>query len=459
MTARVLIVDDILANVKLLEARLTAEYFEVITATNGHDALEICAQGHCDIVLLDVMMPGIDGFEVCRRLKKDPKTAFVPVIMVTALDQASDRVAGLEAGADDFLTKPVNDIALITRVKSLVRLKMLTDELSMRTSTTRELGLDEVQFLADVDRKQRGKVLLVDDRRSSYERIANALSTENDVTLERDPQEALFRAADSDFELAIVNIGLEDYDALRLCSQLRSLERTRLLPILLIIEAEDESRLLRGLDIGVNDYLQRPIDKNEMRARVRTQIRRKRFTDKLRDSVHQTVEMAVTDALTGLHNRRYLEGHLSTLVEQSASRRKALSLVIVDIDFFKKINDTFGHDAGDEVLREFARRIRKNIRGIDLACRYGGEEFVIVMPETDAALAYMVAERLRQRVASEPFMIGGGAEAIDVTISSGLASLEASSDTPQTLLKRADEALYSAKRTGRNKVVTDAQAA
>src|ERR1700731_3958241 len=123
MTARILVVDDVLPNIKLLEARLTAEYFDVLTATHGLDALEICARGQCDIVLLDVMMPGMDGFETCRRLKANPRTAHVPVIIITALDQPSARVAGLEAGADDFLTKPVNDIALITRVRSLVRLK------------------------------------------------------------------------------------------------------------------------------------------------------------------------------------------------------------------------------------------------------------------------------------------------------------------------------------------------
>lgn len=459
MTARVLIVDDILANIKLLKARLTAEYFEVVTATNGHDALKICSEGHCDIVLLDVMMPGIDGFEVCRRLKSDPKTAFLPVIMVTALDQASDRVKGLEAGADDFLTKPVNDIALLTRVKSLVRLKMLTDELSIRSSTTRDLGLNNNDILKEVDSGRRGKILLVDDRRSSYERVANALSVENDVDLERDAQEALFRAADFPYELIIVSMAVANFDPLRLCSQLRGLERTRLVPILLIVDAEDESRLLRGLDIGVNDYLQRPIDRNEMRARVRTQVRRKRFTDHLRDSMHQTMEMAVTDALTGLNNRRYLETHLASLVDQSIARRKALSLVIVDIDFFKKINDTYGHDVGDEVLVEFAARIRKNIRGIDLACRYGGEEFVIVMPETDNALAYMVAERLRQRIAAEPFMVSGGATALDVTISLGLSEISVGGDTPATLMKRADEALYEAKRSGRNRVVIESKAA
>src|SRR5262245_21761922 len=132
MSARVLVVDDIAANVRLLEARLSAEYFDVDTAMNGRDALAICEHGECDIVLLDVMMPDMNGFEVCQRLKTNPATHHIPVVMVTALDQPSDRVKGLESGADDFLTKPVSDVALIARVRSLTRLKMVTDELRMR---------------------------------------------------------------------------------------------------------------------------------------------------------------------------------------------------------------------------------------------------------------------------------------------------------------------------------------
>jgi len=456
MTARVLVVDDILANTKLLEARLTAEYFEVETATNGVDALEICQKGQCDIVLLDVMMPGMDGFEVCRRLKADPSTVHIPVIMITALDQPADRVQGLEAGADDFLTKPVNDIALITRVRSLVRLKMLTDELRMRAMTGRDIGMDEVNAAADFSKKGRGKVLLVDDRRSSYERLAAMLASQHDVTVETDPQEALFRAAEGSFELVVVSLALANFDGLRLCSQLRSLERTRMVPILLLTEPEDNARLLRGLDLGVNDYVVRPVDRNELLARVRTQVRRKRYTEHLRDNVQQTMELAITDALTGLHNRRYLESHLATLVDQAGQRGKTLAVLMIDLDYFKAVNDNYGHDAGDDVLREFARRLRKNVRGVDLACRFGGEEFVVVMPETDLSLAYSVAERLRQRVAGEPFLVCSGAKSIDVTISVGLAMMYRADDTPETILKRADEALYAAKRDGRNRVVSDA---
>ena len=456
MTARVLVVDDILTNVKLLETRLVAEYFEVLTATNGPEALDICLRGQCDIVLLDVMMPGMDGFEVCRRIKSDPRTMHIPVIMVTALDQQADRVRGLEAGADDFLTKPVNDVALITRVKSLVRLKLLTDELTMRMATGNELGFDDPELIAHRIHGEDGRILLVDDRPSSYERIAKVLRPKYNVDIETDPQESIFQIADNGYDLVIVNLGLRDFDALRLCSQIRSLDRVRLTPILVIVDPEENAKLLRSLELGVNDYLMRPVDGNELLARVRTQIRKKRFASYLRDNVQQTIEMAMTDGLTGLHNRRYLENHLATLANQASSRGKPLSLLLIDIDFFKSINDNFGHSAGDDVLREFAMRIRSNIRGIDLASRYGGEEFVVVMPETDAALAYMVAERIRQRVAGEPFEICDGERSIEVTISIGVASLQRDGDSPEKLLERADQALYAAKRDGRNRVVADA---
>src|SRR5262249_20047522 len=166
-----------------------------------------------------------------------------------------------------------------------------------------------------------------------------------------------FHAAEADYDLVIVSLGLENFDGLRLCSQVRSLDRTRNMPILVIAEAEDNARLLRGLEIGINDYLLRPIDRNELLARVRTQVRKKRFTVRLRDTVQMSIEMAITDSLTGLHNRRYMESHLSALVDQAHARGKPLALLVIDIDFFKAINDTHGHDAGDDVLREFAIRL------------------------------------------------------------------------------------------------------
>jgi two-component system cell cycle response regulator len=402
------------------------------------------------------MMPEMDGFEVCRRLKADPATHHIPVVMVTALDQPADRVRGLEAGADDFLTKPVAEIALIARVRSLVRLKLVCDELRMRAHTSREIGIHDSLADAMAETGRNGRILVVDDRRSSYERIAATLTTEHAVDVEPDPHEALFHAAEGGYDVMIVSLALENFDALRLCSQVRSLERTRNLPVLVLAEPEDNARLLRGLEIGINDYLVRPIDRNEMLARVRTQVRRKRYSERLRENVQLSMEMAVTDGLTGLHNRRYMETHLATLVEQAAGRGKPLSVLVLDIDYFKAINDGFGHDSGDDVLRDFATRIRKSIRGIDLACRFGGEEFVVVMPETDLGVAGMVAERLRRRIAGEPFLVAQGSKSIDVTISIGLAGLGAADDSAAALLRRADQALYRAKRDGRNRVVAAA---
>ncbi len=456
MTARVLVVDDVLANVKLLEARLTAEYFDVVTAMTGVEALEICQMGGVDIVLLDVMMPGMDGFEVCRRLKQNLATHFIPVIMVTALDQPSDMVKGLEAGADDFLTKPVNDISLITRVKSQIRIKTLIDELRMRAATGEEMGINDEIDLVVRQPIRDGRILIVDDRISSYERIFETLSQDHSVDVETDPQQAVFICAEGDYELVIVSLGLKETDGLRLCSQIRSLERTRHLPIMVISDPSDSARLLRGLEMGINDYVLRPVDKNELFARVRTQIRRKRYTDKLRDSFQHNLEMAVTDPLTGLHNRRYMENHLNTLVDKAKAEDKPLTLLLLDIDFFKAVNDTHGHEAGDDVLREFSVRLRSNVRGIDLLCRYGGEEFVVVMPETNMALAYMIAERVRQQIAGEIFVVRGGEKSLEITVSIGIASLDSEDDTPALILRRADEALYAAKRDGRNRVVADA---
>jgi two-component system, cell cycle response regulator len=307
MTARVLVVDDILANVRLLEAKLTAEYFEVITANNGAEALEAMAKEKPDIVLLDIMMPGIDGLEVCRRIKQNPATQHVPVIIVTALDQPEDRVAGLEAGADDM---------------------------------------------------------------------------------------------------------------------------------------------------GVNDYLVKPMDRLELLARMRTQIRRCRYAQMLRDHVSQSMELAVTDPLTGFFNRRFLEAHVRPQVLRSLESERPVSFLVLDVDHFKSVNDSFGHDVGDRVLKEVAERIRRCVRGADYPCRIGGEEFVIALPDSDIALAAKVGERIRRMISAKPVQAGN--HAVSVTISIGVAACEFDDGDITPALKRADIALYRAKSEGRNRVISDA---
>ncbi|AYM56999.1 response regulator [Agrobacterium sp. ATCC 31749] len=455
MTARVLVVDDIPANVKLLEARLVAEYFDVVTAEDGFKALAICDEEQVDIILLDIMMPGMDGFEVCERLKANPNTAHIPVVMVTALDQPSDRVRGLKAGADDFLTKPVNDLQLIARVKSLVRLKAVSDELRLRAETARQIGIEEM-LRSDGLMQTPGRVLVADGRASSQERIIRALKPVAEVDAVTEPQAALLKAASSPFELVIVNSNFEDYDPLRLCSQFRSLERTRFLPLLLVAEQGADEMVARALDLGVNDYILRPIDPNELVARSLTQIRRKRYNEHLRLNLQHTMELAIVDGLTGLNNRRYLDSHLKILFDRAAVRGRPISICMTDIDRFKLVNDTYGHDVGDEVLREFAARIRSTVRGADLACRYGGEEFVVVMPDTPMELAASVAERLRAIVEDKPFYVRSIDRELSITASLGIATSSGAFGAPDEILKQADKALYEAKHAGRNRVVAAA---
>ncbi|MGN6101272.1 MAG: PleD family two-component system response regulator [Devosia sp.] len=455
MTARVLIVDDIPTNVRLLEARLTAEYYEVLTASSGREALRVCAENPVDIVLLDVMMPEMDGFEVCARLKASPETHHIPVVMITALDQPSDRVRGLEAGADDFLTKPVDDIQLMARVKSLVRLKSLTDELRARAHTSRQIAIEDAQRAMDAISAEGGKILIVDSDGRSAERLRASLAKEHEVDVLPRPSEAVPQLMAKEYELAIVSMALGDFDPLRVCSQMRTLENCRNLPILLVAEEVDRPRIVRGLDLGVNDFIMRPVERNELAARVRTQIRRFRYAVELRESVNHTLALAVTDELTGLYNRRYFERHLAIMLSKAREQDRDMAVMLIDMDFFKAVNDNHGHDIGDAVLREFALRLRRNIRGVDLACRFGGEEFVVLMPDTDYRQAQGVAERVRMAVAERLFDVGRN-RGLSVTVSVGVALNERPDDTPDALLKRADIALYRAKREGRNRVVFDA---
>jgi two-component system cell cycle response regulator len=455
MSARVLIVDDFAPNLKLLEARLTAEYFDVLTASSGPEALAICAQGDCDIVVLDVMMPGMDGFETCRRIKRDPLTHHLPVVIVTALDQPADRLRGLEAGADDFLTKPIDEIALTARVRSLTRLKVVLDELRTRASTSASLGMPDPVMAAMRDDVRGANILLIEDRASTAALIRTALDDMHSVDIEADPQEALFKGVEGRYDLFVISLGLQGHDGLRLCSQFRSLERTRHVPILILAETDDRPRVLRGLDLGINDYLMRPIDRNELMARTRTQLRRKRYADSLRDNVQASIEMAVVDTLTGLNNRRFFDTNFSSLVEQAARSGKPLCLMVLDIDYFKHVNDTHGHDAGDQILKSFASRVRRVIRSSDLVCRLGGEEFAVVMPDTSLDIASRVAERVRGVVESDLFTYAVDDPPIRVTVSVGLAA-SSSETNPEALMRRADSALYQSKGAGRNRVTADA---
>jgi len=213
--------------------------------------------------------------------------------------------------------------------------------------------------------------------------------------------------------------------------------------------------VLRGLELGVNDYLTRPIDRNELLARVRTNVRQKRYADRLRQSVQQSIEMALYDSLTGLNNRRSLERRLPAMIETARARSAALTMMVLDIDHFKRVNDTYGHDVGDLVLKGFAAQLLETVRSGDLICRLGGEEFVVVMPGVDATEATRIAERARRTTESRDFGVDGAAGSVSITVSIGLAQWQEGWD-PAQLYRRADRALYLSKSAGRNCVTQDA---
>ncbi len=455
MTARVLIVDDIPANVRLLQAKLEADYYDVITAGNGEAGIETAIEEQPDMILLDVMMPGVDGYEVCRQLKHHPETRHIPIILLTALDGRDDRLSGLEAGADDFLTKPVDDVILIARLKALVRLKQMVDDLRQREASSRRAGLSG-EDLYNRQISATGNVLILDDNARQAERLMLQLGHDHRAAYVTDPAEALKIAAGR-VDLVLLNLTAKAFDPLRWVAQLRSGEATRHRPVLGIYNPDDRKVLLKALDLGVNDVAPKPLDVQELMARARTQIRRKRYSDFLRDSLDRSLEMAVTDALTGLNNRRFLDHQLALAMARHNRGAEAFSLLLLDIDFFKHVNDTYGHDAGDEVIREFARRLSLNVRAIDLPCRFGGEEFVVLMPDTESVDAGHIAERVRQQVADAPFTLSDGRE-LNVTVSVGVATSQGLGDSPEGLLKRADECVYEAKTLGRNRVVIRAAA-
>src|SRR5580692_6795629 len=405
MTARILIVDDVPANTRLLEAKLSAEYYQVASAKDGFEALRMAHEWQPDLILLDVMMPGMDGFECCRKLKDDAVTLHIPVVMITALGEPAERLHGLESGADDFLTKPVEYETLMARVRSLIRLKRLLDEWRARGATARAMGLTSESVAPPSVAGARA--LVVDDWDLGAQTIQDALARDEIIAgRARTGAEATELTAAIPFDLIVLSLSLIEEDPLKLASLLRAADATHEIPMLLIAEPEERENILRGFDLGANDWLVLPLDENELRARARNQIRRKFYQDRLRADLGTALELALIDPLTGLYNQRYLMRHLRGLLE--GGQQRELAVLMVDVDHFKSVNDDYGHAAGDKALRAIADALRANTRAFDSLARYGGEEFVVVMPGTSIDDAAQAAERLRAAVAATPFAYEAG---------------------------------------------------
>jgi two-component system cell cycle response regulator len=328
----------------------------------------------------------------------------------------------------------------------------MLEQWRMREATSERLGFVG-GAVAAMDPGTGADIVLVDDSSVQKDSIIKALDGDMDRVTVIDDYDASGKIVDLGGDVIVISLSTDSDAPLRLASRLRSLGPTRQIPILLIGDKEDQPLFIKALELGVNDYLTRPIDVQELLARIRTQVRRKRYQDRLHENFLQHLSMALTDNLTGLHNRHYLSTHLDAVMERMRESGKPVSLLMIDLDHFKQVNDTYGHSVGDEVLKETGQRILRNVRGFDLAARYGGEEFVVVMPDTPIEVALGVADRLCEGMATEPVLVSASKDKIRVTLSIGVSVSGEADTTAEILLNEADTALYEAKRLGRNRVI------
>lgn len=447
MSARILVVDDILANRRLLQAKLEARYYEVILAESGAEAIDLARENRPDVILMDVMMPGMDGYEATRRLKADPVTAHIPVVIVTALSQQEHRLKGLEAGADDFIIKPFDDFDLLSRINALSRYNAVASELRQREAGA---GLEYSEIdLQSPELAGPPRVIIVEEDLPKASRLAGHLKNAGYQAIT--VHEAGKPSAEGT-DVMVVSLSGQSFDPLRLCAQFKISQKTRAIAIIVVCDHRTQEQAIRALELGASDIIQAPVDPQELVARVMTQTRRTRYIDVLRRRVDRGMELSIIDPLTGLYNRRYMMSQMFQLMQRTARGDKPTSIVALDIDHFKHVNDTMGHDAGDRVLVEFAERLKRSVRPMDVVCRQGGEEFIVIMPETPLEAACAVAERVRHSVAEDGFVLGNDGAEIEVTVSAGVATDTTGRSSAEDILRKADDALYDAKKSGRNQV-------
>ena len=449
MTAKILIVDDVAVNTRLLTARLKAQYYQVMSVSDGFSAIQQASIWQPDLILLDIMMPGMDGFECCRQLKLAGPTQHIPVIMLTALGEISERVKGLRVGADDFLTKPIDYATLMIRAKSLIRLKQILDEWRARSDTATSFGIEQQASIFDWEADI--KILVIDDALDNQAIISNSLGISKNTFITSAIELEKILSCPAPYSLILINLSFKTLDSLEIVSRLRSEAHSQQIPILIIADQQlaDRHRLVMAFELGVSDWITVPIDCNELAARCKNLLKRKLYQDRLQDHIDNTIRLVAVDPLTGLYNRRYLDKHLLTLFSTGGSAD--VSLLMIDIDHFKSINDRFGHIFGDSIIRIISDVLMSNTRSFDTVSRYGGEEFAILLPGTDMKEAIQIADRLLDGVRALPRKMKA-VEHLNLSISIGVTSNTIECQSPMSLLHAADTALYRAKCLGRNRL-------
>lgn len=459
MGGKILIVDDVATNRIVLKVKLASAFYETVQAASGTEALSLAHQIRPDLILLDIELPDIGGIEVCERLKADSATRDIPVVMVTAFRDMNRKMQALRAGAEDVVWKPLDDTVLLARMRSLLRARETTQQLGLRDSTYRELGFAEpAQAFAAAP-----VVALVAPRPDIAATWRRDLEPHLDARFVIFDREGALGDPDRHPvpDIYVVAADLAGHgDGLKLMSELRSRATSRYAAVCVMLPADARDTAAMALDLGAHDLIEAGADPEETAHRIRTQIERKRQSDRLRDSVAAGLRLAMTDPLTGLHNRRYALPHLARIAERAEAAGRQFAVMVLDLDRFKAINDTFGHAAGDAVLVEVAERLKSNLRAVDLLARIGGEEFLVALPDTTPEAAQATAERLRRVIGERPVPLPNGESRVAVTLSIGLAiGPGAERGTVDDLVNLADRALLGSKAEGRNLVTVGRNAA
>jgi two-component system cell cycle response regulator len=450
---KVLMADDEPKNIAILEGMLAGHGYRLLTAENGREALDKAFSENPDLILLDILMPELNGFEVTRKLKKDPRTKNIPIILVTGLDTPESRNTGLEAGAEDFLNKPVNAVELQTRVKSMLSLKQYRDELSVRDHSedmlAEALGVTASPRLPE--REDVPLVLLVEDNRVDAEIIRRFVRDEPLRLAVAETGGKAFSLLNSEkVDLILLDILLPDMSGFEIFQILKKTEKSRDIPIIIITCLSNLESKIMGLELGSDDFLVKPIVKRELLARMRILLEKKAQLDGLRSHYESALKTATIDWLTGLYNHGHFKKVLELEIKRSLRHPYPISLIILDVDNFKECNDRLGHSAGDSILHGVGQAVRSRIREIDLAARYGGDEFAVILPYSDGDGTVFVAQRIQEaiRCLDVPQTEGQGPAALSVSM--GIAVFPEDASTAEEIVKMADQMLYRAKKNGKN---------
>ncbi|WP_415919989.1 diguanylate cyclase domain-containing protein [Tateyamaria sp. SN6-1] len=467
MHGKVLVVDPIATHRIVLRVKLAASQYEVLQATSIADAMQQMGKAHPDLILCSTSLPDGTPTRFLARLRKAGLLGKVPVIALGTATGSDERVRLLTAGYDDVLSRPVDNALLLARARSLLRSYASASEWQLREGTSRALGFAEHSAAFGPAPRVRVVTTRPAQAQDWCTQMTPLLQGRVSLCL---PVEAVNDDADGGTPDAFVLVTRPggDHETLGLLASLRSHAATRH-SVIMIAQTEEPAPLAaQMLDMGANDLAPFGATLDEIAIRLRALLSRKLMTDALRATVRNGIEASVIDPLTGLNNRRYAMPHVKRIAERAQRTGKPFALMIADLDHFKQVNDRYGHAAGDAVLIDVAKRLRSNLRAVDLVARIGGEEFLMVLPGVDLENAQKAATRLCRKVGDVPVTIPGRDDPITATISIGLivydgvrrGDLAAGAPlTAETLLDRADRALYDAKAEGRNRVTLSQSAA